>query len=116
MAILRMAKMKFYGHHGVTEEEREKGGNYEVDCEIETDISLCANSDNLEDAIDYGALYHIIHEHMENYRYDLVETLAEKLKDEMKKIIGTRKFTLRIRKMEPPIAGAMAYFEVETSE
>ncbi len=115
MAILRMSKMKFHGHHGVTGKEKEKGANYEVDCEIETDITRCAASDNIEDAIDYGIIYLIIREHLENRRYNLMETLAEKLKDEIKTKTGAQRITLRVRKMGPPIEGPMAYFEVETS-
>jgi dihydroneopterin aldolase len=84
MAILRMAKMKFFGHHGVTEEEKEKGEKYEVDCEIETDIANCAASDNIDDAINYDMVYYLIQEHLENRRYNLVETIAEKLKEEIK--------------------------------
>jgi dihydroneopterin aldolase len=116
MATLKMVKMKFYGHHGVTEEEREKGGEYEVDCEIETDISGCAAGDDIQDAVDYSAVYAIIREHVENRRYNLMETLAEKLKSEIMEKIGVKKIKLRVRKLKPPVGGKMAYFEVEVSE
>ncbi|UCE67477.1 MAG: dihydroneopterin aldolase [Candidatus Zixiibacteriota bacterium] len=111
-----MSKMKFYGHHGVTGEEKEKGANYEVDCEIETDIAKCAVSDNIDDAINYDTVYFIVREHMENRRYNLLETVGVKLKDEIKTKTGARRITLRIRKMGPPIEGPMDYFEVEISE
>jgi dihydroneopterin aldolase len=107
--------MEFYGHHGVTAAEKEKGGNYEVDCEIEADITRCAASDDIEDAIDYDALYLIIRGHMENRRYNLMETLAENLKDEIKRKTGAKRIILRVRKMGPPIEGPMDFFEVETS-
>jgi len=110
-----MSKMKFYGHHGVTEEEKEKGANYEVDCEIETDISGCAASDDIHDAVDYNIVYSVIREHLENRRYNLLESLAEKLKDEIKRKTEAQKIILRVRKMGPPIEGPMDYFEVETS-
>jgi dihydroneopterin aldolase len=115
MAILKMTKMQFYGHHGVSDQEREKGGNYEVDCEIETDISRCATSDDIKDAIDYSAVYDIIRINMENKRYNLMETLAENLKEKIRSKTGVDKVLLRVRKMEPPVGGAMGYFEVETS-
>lgn len=115
MAVLRMSKMKFYGHHGVTDGEKEKGANYEVDCEIETDIAGCAFTDDVEDAVDYDVIYLIIRKHMENHRYNLMETLAERIKEEIKKRSKRQKITLRVRKMEPPVEGSMDYFEVETS-
>ena len=116
MAILRLAKMRFFGHHGVTEEEKGKGGQFEVDCEIETDISGCAASDNIKDAINYDNVYFIIREHLENRRYNLLETLAVKLRDEIKTKTGSDKVFLRVRKMVPPIAGHMDYFEIELSD
>lgn len=116
MAILRMAKMKFFGHHGVTDEEKEKGEKYEVDCEIETDIADCAASDNIDDAINYDAVYYLIQEHLENRKYNLVETIAEKLKKEIKLKTNADKIVIRVRKMAPPIIGQMGYFEVEISD
>jgi len=111
-----MAGMKFFGHHGVTGEEKEKGGNYEVDCEILTDITKCAAGDNLDDAIDYDTVYYLIREHLENRGYNLVETIAEKLKEEIKGMTNADKILVRVRKMSPPVDGRMDYFEVEVSE
>lgn len=116
MAVLRMAGMKFFGHHGVTEEEKAKGEKYEVDCEIRTDISKCAESDNIDDAINYDMVYFLIQEHMENRRYNLVETIAERLKEEIKRKTNADKILIRVRKMSPPIIGQMDYFEVEISD
>ena len=115
MAVLRMTKMKFYGHHGVSEEEKTKGGNYEVDCEIETDISACVSSDDIDDAVNYSDIYVIIREHVEKRSYNLMETLAANIKDAIADRFGSVPLILRIRKMAPPVGGQMDYFEVEVS-
>ena len=115
MATLRMSKMKFYGHHGVTGEEKEKGANYEVDCEIETDIARAVRSDHLDDAVNYLSVYKTVEDFLENHRYNLVETLAEKLREEIKKKTGASRVTLRVRKRIPPVPGNIDYVEVETS-
>ena len=116
MAILRLANMEFYGYHGVTEEEKNRGGRFEVDCEIETDISGCAASDDVQDALDYEIVYHIIREQVENQRYSLMETLAARIKDEIKRRTGAPKVAVKVRKMKPPVAGQMGYFEIEISD
>ena len=116
MATLRMSGMKFFGHHGVTEDEKDKGGKYEVDCEIETDISKCAVSDNIDDALNYDIIYSIVREHMEIHRYSLLETIAMKLKEEIKQKTNADKVLLRVRKMSPPIIGQMDCFEIEISD
>jgi dihydroneopterin aldolase len=53
---------------------------------------------------------------MENRRYNLVETIAEKLKKEIKTKTNADKIVIRVRKMAPPIIGQMDYFEVEISD
>lgn len=116
MAVLRLAKMEFTGHHGVTDEEKKQGGKFEVDCEIETDIVKAAASDNLDDTIDYDLVYSIIREHIGNRSYNLLESLAVKMKSEIRQKTGARVVRLRIRKMGPAISGHTGYFEVETSE
>ena len=116
MAVLRMAGMKFFGHHGVTEKEKEKGGNYEVDCEIRTDITKCAASDDIDDAINYDLIYYLIREHMEKNSYNLLETIAVKLKEAVREKTGAGKILIRVRKLSPPVDGQMDYFEVEVSE
>lgn len=116
MAILRLANMEFTGHHGVTEEEKEKGGKFEVDCEIETDIGKAAASDDLEDTIDYDLVYGIIREHIVNRRYNLLESLAEKMQGEIKLKTKAAKVRVKVRKMEPVVTGHSGYFEVETSD
>ncbi len=115
MAYLRLLRISCFGHHGVTKEEKEKGGTYEVDCEIETDISAAAETDDINDALDYEIVYNIIREHLEKRRYNLMETLARKLLDEINTIPEISRVKLKARKLSPPVSGEMDSFEVELS-
>lgn len=115
MAYIRLVNMIFYGYHGVAAAEKETGRRYEVDCEMETDITKAARTDNLEDTANYYKVYQIVEEFLERHRYNLLETLAERLKDEIKKQTGVQHLTLRVRKRIPPVPGNIDYIEVETS-
>lgn len=115
MAFIRLVNMIFYGYHGVAAAERETGRRYEVDCEIETDITRAADSDHLDDAVSYLSVYKIVEEFLENHRYNLLETLAERLRREIQKKTGAPRVTLRVRKRIPPVPGNIDYVEVETS-
>lgn len=115
MAYIRLMNMIFYGYHGVAAAEKETGRRYEVDCEIETDISKAARSDHLDDAVNYISIYKTVEEFLENHRYNLLETLAEKLREEIQKQTGESRITLRVRKRIPPVPGNIDYIEVETS-
>ncbi len=115
MAYIRLVNMIFYGYHGVAAAERETGRRYEVDCEIETDITKAARSDHLDDAVNYLSIYETVEEFLENHRYNLLETLAERLREEIQKKTGASRVTLRVRKRIPPVPGNIDYIEVETS-
>jgi len=107
--------MVFYGYHGVMAAERETGRRYEVDCQIETDISRAAGSDDLHDAVNYLSIYKIVEEFLEQHRYNLIETLAQRLMEEIKKRTDAPKVTIRVRKRIPPVPGNIDYVEVETT-
>jgi dihydroneopterin aldolase len=107
--------MVFYGYHGALAAEKETGRRYEVDCEIETDISKAAATDNLDDAVNYQSVYGIVEEFLEGHRYNLLETLAQRMTEEIKKKTGALKVTTRVRKRIPPVPGNIDYVEIETS-
>jgi dihydroneopterin aldolase len=115
MAIIRLVNMTFYGYHGVAAAEKETGRRYEVDCELETDIAKAVRSDHLQDTLNYVSLYQIVEEFLERHHYNLLETLAEKLRAEIGKQTGATRVTVRVRKRIPPVPGNIDYIEVETT-
>ena len=115
MAIIRLVNMTFYGYHGVAAAEKETGRRYEVDCELKTDISKAAQTDHLEDTVNYLSIYHIVEEFLEKHRYNLLETLAERLRQEIKKQTNALEVSVKVRKRIPPVPGNVDYIEVESS-
>lgn len=107
--------MTFYGFHGVAAAEKETGRRYEVDCELECDISKAAKSDHLDDTINYVSIYEVVEEFLERHRYNLLETLAERLRAEIQRRVGAPKVTVRVRKRIPPVPGNIDYIEVEAT-
>jgi 7,8-dihydroneopterin aldolase/epimerase/oxygenase len=115
MAFIRLVNMTFYGFHGVALAEKETGRRYEVDCELETDISKAAQSDHLDDTVNYVTIYHVVEEFLERHRYNLLETLAQRLAAEIKRQTGISKVKIKVRKRIPPVPGNIDYIEVETT-
>ena len=115
MATIRLMNMTFYGYHGVAAAEKETGRRFEVDCEMECDITKAATSDHLDDTVNYVSIYHVVEEFLERHHYNLLETLAERLRAELKKQTGAPKITVRVRKRIPPVPGNIDYIEVETT-
>ena len=60
MGQLVLENMEFYAHHGHFDEEQTIGGRFTVDLVIDTDFSKAAETDNLEDAVDYSLVYEMV--------------------------------------------------------
>lgn len=67
------------GHHGVFEYERAEGQDFVVDVALEVDTSAAAQSDDLADTTDYGALALAIAAIVSGKPVNLLETLAERI-------------------------------------
>jgi dihydroneopterin aldolase len=110
---IRLTGMSFYGYHGVTAAEKETGGLFEVDCELEVDLADAGRSDRLVDTIDYQQVYNLIRETVEGKAFALLEGLAGRLAAKILDTFPVYQVTLRVRKMNPPIAGYVKHIEVE---
>ncbi len=115
MDRIRLENMSFYGYHGVSAAEKETGRRFEVDCEISADLSQAGKSDRLSDTIDYGAIYEVIAENVQNKSFSLIEGLAAFLADDILDAFPVIEVTIRVRKLIPPINGNIDYIEIEVT-
>lgn len=111
--IIRLSELSFYGYHGVSAAEKETGRAFQVDCELEVDLAEPGHTDKLKDTIDYTEVHKIIKETVEGTAFSLLEAVAGTLADKLLDSFLAYRVTLRVRKMNPPIAGHVKYIEVE---
>jgi len=111
--IIRLSGLSFYGYHGVTEAEKETGRVFEIDCELEVDLADAGKTDQISDTIDYRKAYKVIKETVEGRAFSLLEGLAEYLATKMLDEFPVYRVTLKVRKINPPIAGQVKFIEVE---
>lgn len=98
--------LAFYGHHGATPQERETGGRFLVDLEVEADLSLPARSDRLEDTINYSLLYRLVREVVEGPPRHLLEALAGQIAGlVLERFPRASRVRVRVAKPAPPVAG-----------
>ena len=106
MGKIVVEEMEFYAFHGHYQEEQIVGNRFLVDLELETDLSAPAQSDQLDDAVNYQQAYKIIKHEMRRTKSNLLENIGKRILDalwaEMK---GIEKTTIRIRKLNPPMGG-----------
>ncbi len=112
--IIRIKKATFYGYHGVMSEEQSVGGKFEADVDIYTDFTKAAQNDTLHETIDYHKVYKFMYHLALEQKYYLIESLANKIADELlKKFPTILKICVRVRKNNPPLGGVVDCVEVE---
>ena len=89
---------------GVCREEQERPQPFEIDFDVETDVSAAGQTDDLADTIDYGALIGVVSRVVGNERHLLLEKVASRLAGELL-AFDDRALAVRvtIRKLRPPV-------------
>jgi dihydroneopterin aldolase len=95
---IRIRRMRFWGRHGVTVEERARPQEIELDVELVVDCSQAVASDRLEDAVDYDAAYRTCERVVTQQSFALLEALAGAVLHEMMTDPRVERATVRVRK------------------
>jgi len=108
--------IKLYGFHGCLEEEAKIGANYLVDVYIITDFKSAAISDNLNETIDYCAIYEIAKLQMA-VRSKLIEQVCKRIFDNIASDFKTIKsLRVKLTKFAPPMNGNVEKVSVEMED
>lgn len=114
MDKLILKSCKFYGYHGSAENERMFGQPFIVDVELYLDTRLAGETDLVSDAVDYGRVYDIIEDHVENESFSLIESLAEKISSNvLEEFAIVNGVLVRIKKPQSKIMGKYDYVAIE---
>lgn len=115
MDRITLKNMIFYGSHGVSPAERELGQRFEIDLCMFADLSRGAASDKLHNTIDYGKAYAVV-EHIVTHRvFNLLETLAHVIAQEILAGFPVEQVDVVVRKPRVPIRGTLDLVEVAVS-
>ena len=105
MGLIQIEGMEFYAYHGHFKEERIVGNRFLLDIDIEANTNVAATSDNIEDALNYQAVYMIIKEEMQKKSH-LLEHIGNRIIDSLyKQFPEIEKIKLKVSKMHPPLGG-----------
>lgn len=114
MDKIMLNKMKFYGYHGLFPEEKKLGQRFIVDVELFADLKSPGETDNMQDSIDYGEVFHVVKEIVEGEPKNLIEAVAEKIADHLLASFSKLEAcTVKVIKPDPPIKGHYESVAVE---
>lgn len=95
--------LRAFGYHGVHDFEKERGQWFVLDVSAGLDLAPAARDDDLAKTVDYGALAREVRGIVESERYDLLESLAERVAAAVLERPGVTSATVRVAKPSPPM-------------
>jgi len=98
---------------GIAPEERLEPQDCLVDVELEYDLSRAARSDDLRDSLDYSRVFECVQTLAGAGEYSLLERFAGRLEAEIRSRMRCGAVVIRVKKLRPPLAGAVDYAAVE---
>ena len=106
--FIKIERMKFHARHGVSEQERMVGNDFEVSVELCYPFEASMETDHLADTLNYAEAYDIVAAEMavpsqllENVAGRIIKSLTSRFP-----LIKGGKVT--VAKITPPITGEMA--------
>lgn len=109
---MELEGMEFHSYHGCLEKERREGNRFLVDFKGVVPQKKCAESDNLKDAIDYGAIYALVSAEMDKPS-NLLENVANRIADRIHNAYpDIFPFAIRVSKQNPPVGGACSWSRI----
>jgi dihydroneopterin aldolase len=108
---IELRGIELYGFHGVLHQERERGQLFVVDLELEVDpevAATAAESDRIEDAVDYRDVVDVVGEVSDARAYQLLEAFSTALADTLLARFPLVRARVAVRKPEVVLARPVA--------
>jgi dihydroneopterin aldolase len=114
MLTIALARIGFEGRHGNTAVERRSTRKFEVDLELDVDVSAAETSDRLADTVDYSRVAEVIVGIGTGEPHRLLESLVRRMADNVRaQFPAVQRIRLELRKLNPPTCpGHPAYSAV----
>lgn len=100
--------LREYGYHGVFDFEKEQGQEFIVDIDIETDFTAAATLDDVEKTVNYADVAAIAVEGITQHKFDLIETLADHIAQQVLVLAGVQAVAVTVHKPQAPIQAEFA--------
>ena len=112
IGVIELEGMEFKAYHGCLEQEKVRGNSFTVDFRGEMDLYAAAETDNLNDTVNYGEIYEIVAEEM-----SIPSELLENVAGRIVKAIESRfpqfvSFSVRVSKKRPPVDGVAQWSRI----
>ena len=110
---IRLNNIVVYGFHGVHQEEKTLGQRFEIDLEYRLSNPTFPWKDEERTTVSYVNAHKIVSRVCAEKSFNLIETLGNRIIEEMRSQYSVNLIIVRIRKPSVPIQGILDHVEVE---
>ncbi len=103
MDWVTVENLSLYAYHGVLPEEQERGQEFLVTVELGCDLQDSSGEDDLRRVIDYREVVAIIKQTVTGSQYQLLESLAEDLAQQLLQLENLQQVKVTVKKPRPPL-------------
>ena len=101
---IELRGIELHGYHGVLDDERERGQRFLVDLDLELADTTAAETDRIEDAVDYRDVVAKVVEVSDARAYNLLEAFASALADALLARFALERVRVAVRKPDVVLA------------
>jgi 7,8-dihydroneopterin aldolase/epimerase/oxygenase len=101
--MIEIRGLRALGIIGVCPEERERPQPFELDIDLEADLSEAGETDDLHDTIDYGVAVAIAEKVVQTEQHLLLERVAHRIATDLLALARVEGVRVTIRKVRPPL-------------
>ena len=116
MEKITIKDIKLVGFHGLYDHEKRDGVNLGFDVELFFENQINNSDDNINETINYVEVIDIIKRVNSSGSFDLLETLCNKILNEIMKLFSPLKLVVRVRKFELPVDAELSFVEIEMTK
>jgi dihydroneopterin aldolase len=96
--------LRVVGTHGLLPEEQSRAQPFEIDLDVDADLSVAGRTDAIEETVDYGEVVLRASAVVTGHSYRLLEALAEGIAEAVLADGRVTSVGVAVRKLQPPVA------------
>ena len=97
-----------FGYHGLFDQERKDGQDFFVDLTLSVDLTTAAQSDAIEDTVNYAEITDLVAEEITTNPVNLIEKLAARIAERiLNQHIKVKSVTVTVHKPQAPVAAQL---------
>jgi dihydroneopterin aldolase len=98
---IELTEVTGFGYHGLLESERTNGQEFNVDAKLV--VQSPSVNDDIANTVNYAEVAQIIHDHITGKPFILIETLADKIADNLIELKLVKAVEVTVNKPQAPI-------------